>query len=212
MTATAGLRAAPPGRAGRTWLRRRLATAQRGREQLDRKLRILLPQRRRTTTLRDRRREEWVSACAEATTWLRRAVLLGGEDALRLAQPVQTCRVSVRWEASVGVTYPAEVAVERAPSGPDVVWANAAMAPLDRAAVRAVEAGARLAAAEEALRRLDREIALTRRRLRALDQRWTPRLSEALRELELVLEQGEQEDATRRRSLHSSQGPGRGAP
>ena len=33
----------PPGRAGRMWLRRRLATAERGREQLDRKLRILLP-------------------------------------------------------------------------------------------------------------------------------------------------------------------------
>lgn len=206
MSTAAGLRGVPPGRAGRVWLRRRLETAHRGREQLDRKLRILVPERRRTTTLRDRRRDEWASASAEAATWLRRAVLLGGEDALRLAQPVQPCCVSVRWEGSMGVTYPVEVTVEQARSGPQVVWANAAMAPLARAAGRAVEAGARLATTEEALRRLDREIALTRRRLRALDQRWTPRLAAALHDLELVLEQAEQEDATRRRGLDRSDG------
>jgi V/A-type H+-transporting ATPase subunit D len=72
-----------------------------------------------------------------------------------------------------------------------------------------VEAGARLAAMEEAVRRLETEVNLTRRRLRALDQRWLPQLEDALRDLELALEQAELDDGIRLRHGGAT-GPGRG--
>jgi V/A-type H+-transporting ATPase subunit D len=176
-----------------------MATARRGHDQLDRKLRILVPERRRLVALLDRNRAQWSAACAEADTWLRRAGILGGQDGLRVAQAEPQARISVRWVSSMGVSYPAEVRILRDQPEREPAWGNAALAPLHAAAQRAVEAGARLAATEEALRRLDREIRLTRRRLRALDQRWTPRLSAALHDLELELEQTEQEDGIRLR-------------
>ena len=51
----------PPGRAGRIWLRRRLATARRGRDQLDRKLRILQPELQRQRIRAARSHEEWAA-------------------------------------------------------------------------------------------------------------------------------------------------------
>ena len=74
---------------------------------------------------------------------------------------------------------------------------NAAIAPAAAAFRRALVAGVRTAAAQEAVRRLDAEIAVTRRRLRALEKRWLPRLRDELGRLELALEQAEQEDASR---------------
>ena len=211
MTA-ARLHGLPPGRAGRTWLHRRLATAQRGQEQLDRKLRILVPERQRLVALLDRQRKDWFAACDEASSWATRAALLGGEDALRLAQSLASVTVHVRWVTVIGVAYPAEVRVQRMPAGSEPIWSNAAVAPAHAAAWQAVEAGARLAATNEALRRLDSEIDLTRRRLRALDQRWMPRLSEALHDLGLILEQAEQEDGVRLRQRLRSENRSRSEP
>jgi V/A-type H+-transporting ATPase subunit D len=202
-------RAAPPGRAGRLWLRRRLLTAQRGRSQLDRKLRILVPERRRLVNLADRYRQDWVAACDEADTWLRRAALLGGQDALALAQTRQRASLTVDWASAMGVSYPVDVRVVRTGTESERLWGNAALAPATSAAWRMVEAGARLAAMEEAVRRLETEVNLTRRRLRALDQRWLPQLEDALRDLELALEQAELDDGIRLRHGGAT-GPGRG--
>ena len=58
---------------------------------------------------------------------------------------------------------------------------------------------ARAAAGAEATRRLDAEIRLTRRRIRALDKRWLPRLEAALAERELALDLAEQDDGVRLR-------------
>jgi V/A-type H+-transporting ATPase subunit D len=196
---TPGHRSVPPGRAGRVWLRRRLRTARRGREQMDRRLRILLPLRRGLVAVVDQQRHDWSVACEEAATWLRRAAVLGGEDALDLARSGQPVGVEVAWVSSMGVTFPVEARVAR--TGPEVerLWGNPALAPAAAAAWRMVEAAAALAVTEEALRRLDAEISLTRRRLRVLDQRWLPQLTGALTELELVLEQTELEDGIRLR-------------
>jgi vacuolar-type H+-ATPase subunit D/Vma8 len=46
---------------------------------------------------------------------------------------------------------------------------------------------------------IGREVALTRRRLRAIERRWIPRLEAALADLEAALEQQEREDRVRLR-------------
>ena len=193
------LTAVPPGRAGRSWLRRRLATAERGREQIDRKLRILFPEQQRLRILAQRQRTEWVSACAQADRWLLRAALLGGQDGIRAASTVQPATVEVRWSTPMGLSYPSGAELSAARDDVSLPVANAAIPPAAGAVRRALEAGVRTAAAEEAVRRLDAEIAVTRRRLRALDKRWLPRLRAELVGLELTLEQTEQEDAQRLR-------------
>ena len=196
MTQT-GIRGVPPGRAGRVWLRRRLTAARRGRDQLDRKLRILLSERRRLRVLLDGQRHDWSDAWRQAQTWLLRAALLGGEDSIRVAGARERPSASIQWETVMGVLYPVSISVQRGGDEPDRVWGNAALAPAQLALWRAVETGGRVAVTEEAIRRLEAEISLTRRRLRALDQRWLPRLGDALHDLELTLEQAEQEEGIR---------------
>lgn len=197
----------PPGRSGRMWLRRRLATARRGREQLDRKLRILVPELERRRLLAAACAQAWAEACEVAETWQLRATLLGGEDAIRGAAAATPVDVDVHWAVTMGVAYPAETRVVT-PAGPAPgPVANAAVAPAVAAFETALAAGVRSAAAEEAVRRVESEVAVTRRRLRALDKRWLPWLEQSLAELELSLEQAEQEEGARLR-LASAAGAG----
>ncbi|HTY73594.1 MAG TPA: V-type ATP synthase subunit D [Actinomycetes bacterium] len=188
----------PAGRSGRLWLRRRLATATAGRDQLDRKLRILVPERQRLLTQAQRRHEAWQAACQQARTWLLRAVVIGGEDAVASAVPVALARVELTWTTAMGLRYPVDAALV-APEPASLVPGNSAVLATAAAYHDAVVAGARTAAADEALRRIDAEIAVTRRRLRALEKRWVPWLEESLAALELALEQAEQDDGTRLR-------------
>jgi V/A-type H+-transporting ATPase subunit D len=180
------------------WLRGRLATAERGRDQLDRKLRILIPEHQRLLTRRDRREEAWSEAWQEAQTWLLRAVVLGGEDAIRGATPAQPAQVEIVWTSAMGLSYPEDAAMA-APGPPEPIPGNAAIVPATKAFQAALLAAARAAAAQEAVARLESEIAVTRRRMRALDKRWLPWLRDALATLELTLEQAEQEDGMRLR-------------
>jgi V/A-type H+-transporting ATPase subunit D len=53
----------------------------------------------------------------------------------------------------------------------------------------ALEAAARHAVVDAAVRRIDAEVLATRRRLRAVQNRWIPRLVEALREADAGLEE-----------------------
>jgi V/A-type H+-transporting ATPase subunit D len=189
----------PPGRAGRLWLHRRIATAARGRDQLDRKLRILLPEQQRLRIQADRARAAWEAAYAIAQTWLVRAALLGGEDALRHGATPGYVQLTIVETTSIGLRYPIGVELSGAAPQPDAPPDNSAV-PAAAAAFRAaVLTGARAAAAAEAVRRLDREIGITRRRLRALDKRWLPWLQGTLAGLELALEQAEQDDGVRLR-------------
>lgn len=189
----------PPGRAGRMWLRRRLGTAERGRDQLDRKLRILAPELQRLRGEEDRRRSEWAAAYAEADTWLLRTVLLGGQDVIRHAGAPELARVELVWTTAMGFSYPSDATVVTPAENSTAAPGNAATAPAVRAFQDAVLAGVRVAAAQEAVRRLEAEVAVTRQRLRALEKRWLPLLHEALAALELSLEQAEQEDGVRLR-------------
>ena len=103
----------------------------------------------------------------------------------------------------MGLTYPTDVRVTGIPTTP-LVAVNAAVKPAATAYAAALVAGLRTAAATDALRRIDREIAVTRRRLRAIEKRWLPWLHESLRALELSLEQAEQEDGVRMRRAVAS--------
>jgi len=202
-------RTIPPGRAGRMWLRGRLATAERGRDQLDRKLRILIPERQRLQTRLELRQRAWSAAYDEAQTWGLRAALLGGEDAIRGATPARPADVQVTWTSAMGLSYRDDAVLADPAPGDEAVPSNAAIVPATAAFRAALLAGARAAAAQEAVSRLESEIAVTRRRMRALDKRWLPWLRESLARLELTLEQAEQEDGMRlRRAVGADGRPG----
>ncbi|WP_406830664.1 V-type ATP synthase subunit D [Pedococcus sp. KACC 23699] len=194
------LRGVPPGRAGRLWLRRRLATATRSRGQLDRKLHLLTAERRRLACLEEEHRAEWERTCTLGATWLDRVALLSGRDGIRTARGSGSLLAQVRWTTTAGVSYPVMVTVSEPSATVPAYHATTALAPAIAAHRAAVRAGAALGAAQAGLLRLDHEIALTRRRLRALDTRWVPQLEESLRLLEAALEQLEREDWARLRT------------
>lgn len=201
----------PPGRAGRLWLRRRTATAQRGREQLDRKLRVLVPEALRRREQLERSLRAWEQACAEAQTWLLRASVISGQDAVRHALPSAPTTVELVWATAVGVTFPTDAVLVEPELRAGAPVANAAVAPAMEAFRAALQAGAQAACDERAVHLAESEVAVTRRRLRALEKRWLPWLEDALRTLELTLEQTEQEDTMRRRRAGGTP-PDRGRP
>jgi V/A-type H+-transporting ATPase subunit D len=65
----------------------------------------------------------------------------------------------------------------------------------------AVQAALRVAVAEGALRRIDAELGATRLRRNAIQRTWIPAHEEALRALELALEELEREDGARLRRV-----------
>jgi V/A-type H+-transporting ATPase subunit D len=192
----------PPGRAGRQWLVRRLAVAVRGARVLDDKRRGLLRERTRLAALAEETRSLWEQAVAEAETWQLRAVLISGQRSLELASfyAGEPAQVRVAWRRSMGATYPSDAEVHVPPT-PDLVapGGSSALPYAASAYGRAVEAGARYAAARLALERIEAELATTIRRLRALERRWIPAHEQALAALTLSLDEGEREDAVRTR-------------
>ena len=192
----------PPGRAGRPWLVHRLAVARRGADVLDQKRRGLLRERTRLVTIVGEARDTWEHAVREAEVWLQRALLISGQRSLELASfhvPEQA-EVHLTWQRSLGVVYPSDAEV-RLPPTPDLIAPGGSSAlPIAASAYgRAVEAGARFAAARSALDRVETEFAATTRRLRALERRWIPAHEQALAALALELDETEREDAVRAR-------------
>ena len=189
----------PSGRAGRLWLRRRLATAELGSDQLGRKLRVLLQEHARLERQRDGAERAWLDAVALARRWQLRVGVLGGQETYAVGAPVDPVQVQVRWTSVVGVTIPARPE-QVGPLAPLAgVAANSAVLAAAEAFSFALQAAAELAVVAEAARRIEAELALTRRRVRALDRRWLPALRTALAALEQSLELAEQEDGSRLR-------------
>ncbi|MGZ4472786.1 MAG: V-type ATP synthase subunit D [Nocardioidaceae bacterium] len=197
----------PPGRGGRLSLQHRLTVARRGADLLDRKLRILHAEAHRLAQVAERTGAAWTAAAGEADTWLLRAVLVGGERAIRLATGPDAADVVVSWAQTMGVRYPSEASCT-VPAGPPsgVPTTGAAVQAARRAHVRAVEAAVRHAAADAALRVVTAEEAATRRRLRALNHRWIPLLTDALAAAQLLLDEQEREDDIRLRWAHGDHG------
>lgn len=190
----------PPGRAGRLWLRHRLAVAERGVGLLEQRLRVLRAAQDRLRARLERTAQEWATCAAEADTWGMRAGVAGGRRAFRLAEPGGLARVHIGWSAVMGVHYPDEVVVEPPDVQADTLIIGNAALSRARAAYRlALEAGVRHAATAAAVDVIDAEVVTTRQRQRALRKHWIPRLRSALTAVEVTLEEQERAEAVRRR-------------
>ena len=187
--------AVPPGRAGRLWLVRRLETARTGAGLLDRKLRLLQAELTRRQAAAELTARCWDSSQDDAQAWLLRAALLGGQRAVRLAAGGHA-DVTVRYAATMGIRYPAAA---QCAAPPPVSWESPVLAQARRAHQEALAAAAEHAAAAAALRVIEAETVATRYRLRAVRERWIPRLEAALAEVTLAIEEQERADAARLR-------------
>lgn len=194
------IRRVPPGRAGRLWLAHRLAVAHRGADLLDQKLRILRADRRRLALLVEQTGQEWEAASREAEGWLVRTALVDGDRALRLSAAPSFAEVEVEWAHSMGVRYPSTARC--VPPEPDPDANPVGSAALDRARAafrRALEAAVQHAATEAAVAVMEAEERSTRRRLRAVQNRWIPRLEQAAAEVRNALEETEHAELVRMR-------------
>jgi V/A-type H+-transporting ATPase subunit D len=190
----------PPGRAGRLWLIRRLATGRLAADLLDRKLRILITEQRRFAELAEHTDARWRAAWQAADLWGRRGAVLGGQRELRLAAAAEPARVAVGWADVMGVRYPVGASCQLPEPAPAARGPGAAALVEAAAAYRtAVPAAAAHAAATAAAERLAAEIDSTRRRLYAIADRWLPRLETALRERTARLAETELADTARLR-------------
>lgn len=180
----------PAGRAGRTWLLTRLTTARRGVELLESKLRVLQREQQRFHLQAERAAADWRTGCGDAETWLLRAALLGGRRAIAAALPEDLAAAEVTWTVAMGVRHPREAVVRSALPAPTAATpGNTALVVAAEAYRRALEAAGRQAVVDAAVRRIDAEVLATRRRLHAVQDRWIPRLVEALREVDAGLEE-----------------------
>ena len=119
-----------------------------------------------------------------------RAVLLGGERVVRLAADVADAQVTISYTVTMGARHPADARYTMSePEG----WDGAVVAGARQAHRTA------LAAATAAVAVIEAETNASRYRLRAVRDRWVPRLSRALTEVEFALEEQERADAARLR-------------
>jgi V/A-type H+-transporting ATPase subunit D len=190
----------PPGRAGRLWLRRRLHTGRLAADLLDRKLRILRAEQERYARIAEQTGAVWRDSWREADRWGLRGALTGGRRELRLAAAGQPAQVSVEWADVMGIRYPVG-ATCRLPEPPADARApgTAALVPARTAYQAAVRAAAAHAAADAASRTITAEIATTRRRLRAITDRWLPALEAALDRRTAQMEEDERAEIARLR-------------
>jgi V/A-type H+-transporting ATPase subunit D len=181
----------PPGRAGRLWLRERLAVATSALSLLERKRALLEGEQRRLRAHRDRTAHDWATACADARQWQVRAALFGGTRAMLAAAPIQHADITVHLTTLAGVRYPDHVECALPQAGSAEVNGGASLTHARAAHCRALVAAAEDAAAAAAVRAVDRELSATRIRAQALRHRRIPALHTALTQLDLALEERE---------------------
>lgn len=196
---------AATGRAGRLRLRRQLAAAGRAGELLDRKQRILTGELDRLELLAARTGQAWELTARQAALWLSRSAALDGQRGLAAATPRSPARLSVAFEGAMGVRYPVHGTVS-VPDDP-VRAGSSALAAATRAHRRALDAAINHAVVTRAVALLTEEIANTRTRQRAIEDRWIPRLEDALGRLESQLEELDREENLR---LHWAAGQSTG--
>jgi V/A-type H+-transporting ATPase subunit D len=191
------VRSVPPGRAGRLWLLGKLAAAHRSGDLLDQKRQLLLREHARVSALAESARLDWERACQEAERWIVRLTLLGGQRELQVLASGReaTARFEVVWKTSMGLEHPEDGRCVLPQADPVLDSSgNAAGAPTVEAYRAALVAAAAHAVAEESKRRVEGELASTRRRLRSITRRRIPELDSLLGELELKLDAAELED------------------
>ncbi|HEY8281872.1 MAG TPA: V-type ATP synthase subunit D [Leifsonia sp.] len=192
------------GRAGRTRLRRRLTTAGRGAELLDRKDRILAAELDRLRLRERRSRAEWEQCAGVAAEWLIRAAALDGSARIATAAPSTAAEVVVIWGGDVGVRYPEDVVCD-----PPIASGAGGTSALTFAAAAhraAVVAGVRYAGVRRSISLVSAELSMTRVRRRAIENRWIPRLQRDLKEVQQQLDELELEDTFRVRWASAARG------
>lgn len=195
-----GFRSMPPGRAGRVWLQRRLTLAEASASLLEQKLKVLRAEEGHYRLLAQRSKEEWERSCRSAESALVRASLIGGQRGLRAGIDGSPAEVSVTWAIKMGTRHPETAECRWADGGSDAAGLpDVAVIGARRQLRDAAEAAVRHAAAQEAYDSISREVALTSHRLRAVQDRWLPRLNEAMRVLDLALDENERAEGTRLR-------------
>ncbi|MEV0738491.1 V-type ATP synthase subunit D [Streptomyces sp. NPDC050549] len=190
----------PPGRAGRMRLRHSLEVARRGADLLDQKLRILRARHEELLRAEHTARDHWHERLGEAETWLRRGLLIGGEESLDTLPTTRPAEVEIVWTSTMGVRHPQTASCtvpEREADAP--APANTALIHAEAAYAEALRDAADYAVTRAAARAVGAEVLSTRQRVRALQRHWIPRLEQALARVDLALEQSEHEDAVRRR-------------
>jgi V/A-type H+-transporting ATPase subunit D len=200
MMAGKGAVRVPPGRAGVLQLRRRLSVAEAGAGLLARKLTVLGTEADRLAARAAETGRQWQDAATLAQHSLGLAGQLAGDRGFRLAALASAARVTTTDTSLMGLRYPAGadcLLPER--SAGDAPPADAALWCADQAVRAAIPAAAAHAIAVRAVETVDREAALTRRRLRALEHRRIPALREALRLAQAHVEEAEAADALLRR-------------
>lgn len=185
------------GRADKVRVERRLMTARRGARLLDRKQHILADELERFQLRAELSRAEWEELATEAAVWLRRSAALDGSGPLEEVAPSEAAVVRLRWRNAMGVSYPDDPEC-RLPETPPAGGSSALSytAALHR---RALEAGVRYAAVQRAELLLAAELAATRTRQRAVENRWIPRLENELLEIRRQLDAQELEESLRLR-------------
>lgn len=182
-------------RAGRLRLVARRDIARRAAGLLRTKEEVMERERVRLEGHATRERAEWEVACAAATTELVRARMLGATAEVLQPRTSRPASVAPAWQSSMGIVYPGEVTCEAGER--PVVSSTAALRPAADAYRAALLVAARCAAATTAVRRLDAELATTRRRRRAIEDHLVPMLDATIGELDLHLDELDRDEAMR---------------
>jgi V/A-type H+-transporting ATPase subunit D len=176
--------------------------AVRGADVLEQKRQALLREQLRLAAELAEATAEWELRARLAATWLRRAAVLAGDRPLALAwlHAGGQARIVLDRRNALGVVYPAGARVDL-PEAPNLagLGGTSALLPAASAHRAALGAAARFAAARAAHDLVAAELGRTTRRLRAIERIWLPAHERALAELALSLDEGEREEAARRR-------------
>lgn len=205
------LRGLPPGRAGRQWLDRRLGAAGHAASLLDRKLRILQLEQERYAERAELAARSWAGAIATAETWALRAALLAGAGAFESVHDGSSAEVHLEWAALMGARYPSTGRVMLpAPARSSALAPSAAVDEAARAYAEAARLAVEAAVMVSALRVVNAEVAATRFRKRAIEDRWMPRLERAAAELDLALSEAESSEGIQLRLAAAARDGSRG--
>lgn len=185
------------GRAARAEVERRLETARRGAELLDRKQRILRIAIQNRADRAEASRRRWEEAASAAGPWLGRALALDGLGRVREAVPAFPAEASVTWGGAMGISYPEDASVALPPQAPTA--GSSALAYAAATHREALAAAVVHAADARALLLVTRELADTRTRQRAVENRWIPRLEDDLARIQRSLAEQELEESLRLR-------------
>jgi V/A-type H+-transporting ATPase subunit D len=185
------------GRAGKVRVERRLMTARHGARLLDRKQHILADELERLQLRAELTRTEWEDLAREASLWLRRSAALDGSGRIETVAPLESAGVQLRWGNTMGVAYPEDPECQL-PAAP-LAGGSSALSYTAAVHRSALEAGVRVAVVQRAERLLTAELAATRTRQRAVENRWIPRLENELMDIRRQLDAQELEESLRLR-------------